>query len=450
MKSRQSRVAGVISILIIVIMLVSCSSPISSSDNASTMVAQTMGALAIAQTLSALSATQTALVGAGAEQQTLLPTTTPFTPTEEAAAPVNHVLTPGDMPGSQSTIDDIMFNSDSFNTDLYERPYTSGTMIYRPDLDLQKVLLSSDANFFYFELGLFNVNPDTNGLVANYGAEIDVDRDGRGDYLVWVYMAPTSTTWDITGVVVYTDQNNDVGGPNPLLSDAPYTGDGYETEIWPGKPLTDPDGAWVRVNPADPRSIQFAVKRSLLGNPTSFLWSALADDGTKAPYYFDYNDIMTIQQAGSPYQNSSYYPLAGLALLDSTCRGAWNFTPTGNEPGYCKKTVQPTVAKTSAPKPTGTPTAKVITPTETCLKVQITAQVTDGSTWDPSWSSGVTLCIGSNCQHPDSSGYVVWYKVPGTYTIKASAPTYGITPGSATVKLGCGEKSLTQFVIGPG
>lgn len=453
MKNRLSRSSVLFSFLIIVILAASCNAPTPNADSASTMVAQTMGALSIAQTLSALSFTQTALASTAQDQLPLIPTTlTPSELTEAPATPINHVLIPGSMPGSQSTIDDIVFNSDSFNLDLFERPYTSGAMGYRPDLDLQKVLLSSDANFFYFEFGLFNVNPDTNGLVANYGAEIDVDRDGRGDFLVWVYQAPTSTTWDTTGIVVFADMNKDVGGPSPLYSDAPFQGDGYETELWPGKPLTDPDGAWVRVNPAYPNSIQFAVKRSLLNNPTSFLWSAVADDSLKAPASFDYNDIMTLQQAGSPYQGSSYYPLAGLALLDNTCRGAWNFKPTGNEPGYCKKSATPTATLAAPPKPTPTATVKivVITTVAPCTKVQITAQVTDGSTWDPSWSSAVTLCIGGDCKHPDSSGYAVWYESPGTYTITASAPTFGITPASATVKLGCGEKSLTQFVIGPG
>jgi len=396
-------------------------------------------------------------------QETPLATSTPLGPVETtaaAAAPLSHSIYPGEMPTIASTIDDTLYNSDNYNTCLFERPFASGTMEYRPDLDLQKIYMGSDNNFFYFELDLFNVNPTSNGLVANYGAEIDVDRDGRGDFLVWVYQAPTSTNWDTTGIAVFADQNNDVGGATPLISDAPNTGNGYETELWPGKPTTDADGAWVRVNPSSPKSIQFTVKRSLLGNPTSFMWEGWADDGIKAPYSFDYNDLIPFQQAGSPYQGNAYYPLAKVAFIDNTCREAWGFTPVGTEPGLCVKVVTPTKGPSVA-KPTNTPTLKPTyiitkpvvktTTAPVCTDVQIGAQVTDGSTWDPAWASGVTLCLdGGDCQNPDSSGYAFWYRPAGGYTITAYSKAYGITPGSASVKLGCGQKSLTQFVIGPG
>jgi hypothetical protein len=59
------------------------------------------------------------------------------------------------------------------------------------------------------------------------------------------------------------------------------------------------------------------------------------------------------------------------------------------------------------------------------------------------------LCIVGDCKNPDSGGYATWILPAGAYTIKASS-SYGITPGSASTKLGCGEKDLIQFVIGPG
>jgi hypothetical protein len=445
MARHVSKSTLIVSFLLVVSLLASCNLP--SSNNPGTdpnTIAQTLVALAFTQTAMA----QPVVVAATETQPPAPEATNTSAPVATSEPVITHSIMPGNMPGSQSTIDDLLFNSDSFNLDLYERPYTSGVMLYRPDLDLGKVLLGADNTFFYFEFGLHDVNPDTKNLVANYGIEIDVDRDGRGDFLIWANQAPTSTAWDTAGMVVLTDMNNDVGGTRALLSDAPVTGDGYETEIWPGTSSFDFDGAWIRINPSYPNSLQIAVKRSLLGDPPTFLWNAWADDNLKAPWLFDYNDFMTYQQAGSPYQGATYYPLAQLALVDNTCRGAYGFHPSGNEPGYCKAPVSPT--NTRAPsQPTATTTKPVTTTAAPCTDVQITAQVTDGSTWDPAWSSGVTLCLDGECHHPDSSGYVVWYRPAGSYTINASAAGYGITPKSASVKLGCGKKSLTQFVIGP-
>jgi hypothetical protein len=448
MKRHISRYATMVLFLIIFLIISSCNLPLGGSGT------DTSGQ--VAQTLVSLGLTQTAMAVPPAVQETLPPATeaavtTPLTPPENTAAPITHIVMPGNMQTTESTIDDIVFNSDSFNTNLYERPYTSIQMVYRPDLDLQKPFLSTDNTFFYFALPVKNLNPDTKTLSGNYGAEVDIDRDGRGDFLVWAWNPPTAS-WDMSGVSVFTDQNNDVGAARPLLSDAPNKGDGYETEIWPGKPMIDPDGAWARIDPNNPLTVQIAVKRSLLGNPASFLWSAWADDMVKAPTLCDYNDAFTPAEAGSPYTSSSNYPLDQLALVDNTCRGAWGFTPTGNEPGYCKKTVAPTTAATKKPlQPTTTSTKPVVIVTTEvpCGTVQVGAQVTDGSTWDPSWASAVTLCVNGDCKNPDGLGYATWVLPAGGYTIIASS-SFGITPGSASVKLGCGQKSLTQFVIGPG
>ncbi|MEA5077951.1 MAG: hypothetical protein VB013_05225 [Anaerolineaceae bacterium] len=468
MKQKVHGLFTFLSITIIIFLVAACNLPITTQPTSdSTGVLQTMVALSLTQTAIAAPPQQP-----GSEAATEIPT--PMTPPDNTAMPIVHTIMPREMQAIESTIDDVAFNSDLFGTGLYERPYTEINMVYHGDVDLQKVTLSTDSTFFYFDLTLKDINPDTRVLGANYGAELDTDQDGRGDFLVWVYQPPTTANWDINGVAVFADLNNDVGSTRPLASDAPIKGDGYETELWPGKPMTDADGAWARLNPNNPLSVQIAVKRSLVSNPASFLWSAWADDQIKAPYLFDYNDAISLTEAGSPYKNSSDYPLKKLALVDNTCRQAWNFKPAGKEPGYCTPAVQPT--NTFAPgkptntfipgKPTNTvalstpsftPTLKVITktpkptftPTTACTDVQIGAQVTDGSTWDPVWASGVTLCLSGDCQHPDSSGYVIWYRPAGGYTIEASS-SYGITPASASVKLGCGQKSLTQFVIGPG
>jgi hypothetical protein len=362
---------------------------------------------------------------------------------------------PGEMQAIESTVDDMLYNSDDYSRNLFERPLTPTTMENRFDLDLQKIAMSTDNTFFYFSLDLKDVNIGTKTIDGNYGIEIDLDKDGRGDYLLWAYQPPVTTTWDYLGVGLFSDVNKDVGGTRALASDPNNPNwNGYETEVWPGKPLTDPDGAWMRLSPSDVTIVQLAVKRSLLGNPTSFLWSAWADDQVKASYKFDYNDFYTAAEAGSPIKGNANYPLKELAQMDSTCREAWGFKPTGNEPGICKKAVvQPTTKPQSTAKPGVTPTKtpnqptkQVITVTEppTCLDGMVVAWV---SPWDVSWTSSVTFCINGDCKNPDSVGSASWVLPAGVYTITASSPSYRILPASVDTKLDCGRKMQYDFSL---
>jgi hypothetical protein len=414
----------------------------------------------VAQTVAAMSTQGAVVQPAGGYSPQPVATTeipTPMTPPINTPAPVIHVIMPGEMQAIESTIDDVKFNGDDFSTNLFERPLTPKEMQDRFDLDLQTITLSTDNTFLYFSLDLRDVNLNTKALDGNYGIELDTDQDGRGDYLLWAFIPPSSTSWTIDGMALFNDMNNDVGSTRPLLSDPVAQTDGYDTEVWPSKPMLDPDGAWVRINPNDATVVQLAVKRSLIDNPAKFLWSAWADDQIKTPIKFDYNDAYTEAQAGSLVSSSPYYPIQEIALVDNTCREAWGFLPTRKEPGICKPAVvvQPTATKkpvagptkTKAPdQPTPTPTLKPVITVPVCTDVQVGAQVTP---WDVAYTSGVTLCLNGDCKNPDSLGYALWYLPAGTYTILASAPAYGISPTSATTTLGCGEKSLSQFQIGP-
>jgi hypothetical protein len=383
---------------------------------------------------------------------------------------------PGELPGDPSTVvaatKDEAYpatTGDVFSINRYERPYQLDKT-YRPDADIAATYIGDNGEWYYFSTEVMGPNPATKTLDTPFGFEIDFDRDGRGDFLLWA-TPPFSPTWTNTDVQVYADTNRDVGNRRPMLSDAPSTlqSDGYETVVVSNGSGAAPGAAWARQSPQNPNTLQIAVKKSLI-NQASFLFWGWTDFDLGKATVFDYNDIFTAQQAGSPYPGDPNYPLKELFGMDNTCRVAYGFTPVGNEPGLCGGVqpvstikVIPTVGglKTAIPgiKPTNTPTIyiKVITDTPTlppppppvCSNVQVGAQVTDGSTWDPSWASGVTLCVGGDCKNPDSNGYATWSLPAGVYTIKASS-TFGITPDSATVKLGCGEKSLSQFVIGPG
>lgn len=429
-----------------VLMLSACNLPGTLPQNVDDIVAQTltaMSAQSVTPTLEAPATTD----AAGTE----IPT--PMTPPENTTAPVVHVIIPGEMQAIESTVDDLLYNGDDFSINLFERPFTQTLMENRFDLDLQKIAMSTDNTFFYFSLDLKDVNLNTKTLDGNYGIELDLDKNGRGDYLLWAYQPPTTTSWDYLGVVLFSDQNEDVGGTRALVSDAVKPEwNGYETEVWPSKPLTDPDGAWARISPKDATVVQLAVKRSLVGNPASFLWSAWTDDQIKASYKFEYNDFYTAAEAGSPYAANPNYPLKALSQMDSTCREAWGFKPTGNEPGICKKAVvQATAKPKTTTKPGVTPTITPLVPTKQvitatpCDLAQVEASML---AWNPVWASSISICLsGNGCKNPDASGYLNWLVPPGAYTITASQAVYRVLPESVSFTVDCNNTAHIDYSI---
>ena len=262
-----------------------------------------------------------------------------------ATLEIKHSIKPGE-PGwvsqwwvetdSSSTASQKRANGGDFlSQNLLERPFTSNEMDYRPDVDIVRVELSEDDTFYYFLLHMSGVNKDTDMLSAYYGVEIDLDRDSRGDVLLWA-KGDGKKEWDITDVFVFEDSNDDVGGSRPLIAEAPdYDGDSFDKTLFSIENLSDPDAAWKRVDPSDKEVMQLAVKKSLLGNAKVFMWNGWADDGPKNTTQFDYNDIYTLEKAGSPLSGTNDYPLKELYLVDNTCRLPWGFEPTGNELNVC-------------------------------------------------------------------------------------------------------------------
>ena len=250
-------------------------------------------------------------------------------------------------PGDPATLDSWVYDFDTRPTgnsatipggdyharNIYERPF-GPDMIYMPDTDLLWAFVSNTPDWIYVSIQIADVNPQTGDYQSTYGIEFDLDLDGRGDTYVWV-TPPFSTTWTNTNVQIFSDQDEDVGGPNPLLSDAPWTGTGYDTLLFDRGSDKDPDAAWARIAPLDPTFIQIAFHPAYINYASAYLWNVWADWGSVNPGYFDYNDFYTLSQAGSPLAGSSEYPLKNLFLLDNTCRVAYGFTPTGSEPGLC-------------------------------------------------------------------------------------------------------------------
>jgi hypothetical protein len=282
------------------------------------------------------------------------------TPEMTLTAPVVHTLFPGEPPLAERFMTDrssaVLASehrsiADDFNTGRFERPFTSQAMDYKGYLDLNRGEIASSGAWLY--VTLFLEGGPSAAEPASYGVEIDLDLDGRGDWLI-IGAAPPGTDWTTDGVRAYQDTNNDVGAQTPVRSDPPAGGgDNYETLVFDQGIGPDPDAAWIRLSPGSPTRIQIAFKPGLIGGGSEFLWWgwAFADP---QPAWHDYQDHFTLQQAGSPLTESSQYPIKDLALIDSTCRWGYDFNPVGTEPGVCPvpPTPTPTATKTKTPTPT--------------------------------------------------------------------------------------------------
>jgi hypothetical protein len=221
---------------------------------------------------------------------------------------------------------------EDFNVNRLERPFTSENMEYRGYLDIIRVNLKNMGDWFYVIIYLAEDLPESGEV--RYGIELDMNENGRGDFLI-VTNLPQSPDWSVNNVKIYHDKDGDVGGENALRPDKPDPElTGFEEIIFDSGQGEDPDIAWSRRNPDESNSLQIAFKNAFVGFE-GYMWSVWADEGLRAPNYFDYNDYFTIERAGSPYPESPLYPIKALYLVDSTCRSYFGFTPTGKEPGIC-------------------------------------------------------------------------------------------------------------------
>jgi hypothetical protein len=447
--------------ILTVFAFVSCNVP--AAQNNTTELTQTMQALDVI-----VSGTQTAL--AQQAQATPLPPTTTNTPVSLEAAsptpvpsstPIIHALWPAE-PGylsywiwdrdSSSTANEKRApGGDQYNSNQLERPFSAREMVYRPDLDITRADLTEDANFYYVLITLVGVYPNTNAMEGAYGVEIDLDKDGRGDYLVMANK-PFTTAWDTLNVRAYTDSNNDVGGPTAIISDAPFTtGNGYDQLLFAVEIPADPDLAWARISPSNPHQIQIAFRKSLINGATQFMWGVFSDDALRAPEKMDYVDFFTLAQAGSPLINSANYPLLEIHSMDNTCRLAWGFVPTGSEPGICQ-----------LPDPTPTPTLP--------NPPNFVPGTVNGRIWvdnnengiidptEPGWTG--TIGVGRGACAPvmifygnfpsDANGYYYISGLPaGTYCVYWSTSYSLSTPKENTITIVSGSAYTINFGIIP-
>jgi hypothetical protein len=283
---------------------------------------------------------------ASAIPQTETPTATPL-PIVIPATPtvvVRHSLIPatsvdvGDLAVHDAVSVDTAADNrapygDLYSGNLFERPFLQD-MTYVPDIDIASYRLSYDEKFFYVSIELVGTNPN-NEMGIQYGVELDMNRDGFGDYIIVAY-PPHSVSWSTNNVHIAEDTNFDTGGLSADRSDAQLPGDGYDTVIFDGGSgeAEDPDLAWARINAGSKAAVQFAFKRSFAG--TQFLFGVIADGGIKNIEDLDYVDRFTEGQAGSPEKSEDHYPLKAVYAVDNVCREAFGFTGTKEEPQRCR------------------------------------------------------------------------------------------------------------------
>ncbi len=303
--------------------------------------------------------------GATSTADVLISVTAGPSPNGASATPVpadvNHIMKPSDSPPAGKPVYDVNSSGtapekrapygDSYRINRFERPFLQ-KMSYVPNLDILSYSVSSDSDWYYVSIALVGKEPG-NGPAIDYGVEIDLNSDGYGDTLIQA-QPPYTTEWNTSDVRVYADMNHDTGGKSSTQSDAPLTGDGYETLVFHGGAGdADPDLAWVRMDVGPSTQIQFAFKKSL--GASKFMLGVLADGGLKDATKMDYNDRFTSAEAGSPVRGNPDYPLKSLFGLDNVCRTGVGFNLTGNEPQGCpvKNTPSKPSDNNACPAPTG-------------------------------------------------------------------------------------------------
>ncbi|MFN2281939.1 MAG: hypothetical protein ACK2TZ_08760 [Anaerolineales bacterium] len=177
------------------------------------------------------------------------PQDTPLPPTETAQVEVVHWEFPGPFAQTPlqhvydcvmgrriSTGNEIALNPvcDQWERNYFERPVNDALVEFYPQLDIVESQFGQDENWYYTRIQLYAEDTDSLLLDGVYALEIDVDLDARGDFLI-IAASPGNyppDEWHSDGVQVWFDTNDDVGGPQAVLVDPRYDGDGYETPLY--------------------------------------------------------------------------------------------------------------------------------------------------------------------------------------------------------------------------
>jgi hypothetical protein len=219
---------------------------------------------------------------------------------------------------------------DEYTIGRFERPFDR-EMKYLPALDIVRAELTRPLDgWVYFKI-ILEAIPAPSPTV--YGIELDLNIDGRGDYLIQA-AAPTSSEWAESGIKMWWDSDGDVGGQVINRSDPMGNkGSGFESLKINSDAKKNPGQIWSRFLD---KGLEIAVKEDLIGGKQGkFTWKPYTDGNPFPPSQYDLNDYYLLPQAGSPIFGERDYPLKAVFALDNTCRGLSGLKPSGSEQGVC-------------------------------------------------------------------------------------------------------------------
>jgi hypothetical protein len=398
-------------------------------------------------------------ITSGATDTQELPPAASETPT----VTIEHLVTPGEGATTQSTIGDTISGDtartgvtnqppggDMYHYNLYERPFNAFTQdIFFPDLDIRSAQLGLAGDWMYVTIQLYGLDPATSTLARHYGIELDLDVDGRGEWLIMA-AAPLSDDWTTDGVTSWNDTDGDVGQRYACYDDTPQTDDSYDKLYVDSGIGEDPDAVWARYIGGTPPALQIAFKHSMIAYDNKFMWGVWADQGVDEPTWFDYHDHFTYAEAGSPFPYiTEYYPIKAIAELDNTCRTAYGFIIVGDEPCLCAGNVK-------TPTPSPAPVAH--------LGGFVWKDLNGNRIYDGAGTDGGMGMVTVNIRAGACPGgavvasavtiewgrYDVYNLPPGTYCVEPISPAVGIgfMPPNRQVTLSAGEfRDNVNFMV---
>jgi hypothetical protein len=219
---------------------------------------------------------------------------------------------------------------DEFTTGRFERPFDQN-MNYLPALDIQRAELYRPENGWAYVSIILEDAPAPSPAV--YGIELDLNIDGRGEYLIQ-FPAPSTPDWSESGIKMWWDSDGDVGGQVINRSDPKgYKGSGFEALKIDSVAGKNKGKVWTRLID---NGIQAAVHEELLGGKGGkFTWQPFSEGQPFSSSQYDLNDYYPPSKAGSSIVGDMDYPLKELFAIDNTCKGLSGLTPSGAEQGVC-------------------------------------------------------------------------------------------------------------------
>ena len=151
-------------------------------------------------------------VPAATEAPTTAPTDTqaaiepPTATVEPSATPIAHVTQPEEFADMGSPYYDVESSGtglkhyapfgDVYELNRFERPFTANDMVYQSNLDISQFNLVTYGDWNYAFIKTIGAVPHDD-KAGNFGVEIDIDRDGFGEYLIMA-KGPFTTTWTLS------------------------------------------------------------------------------------------------------------------------------------------------------------------------------------------------------------------------------------------------------------